>query len=224
MVRSMPQRRRPNLSLDGRAAGRRAVLRHAVLGDAAAERVVGIALAVTGRTRFGRLSGPGCPRTLASLGDVSVGPVGVGAVPEETAYVSVRSRGQGLCDQAACPAPVLRVPAGECGVSGRPAASYVQDEVSPEAAAAESGGPRRRRYAWSYARSPSRTPRGQAHAKTGRILGELAGGHADHTWEKGMRELIRPDVLVLDDFAMRQLTALRPTASTNSSPSGRGAL
>ncbi|MEV8559341.1 ATP-binding protein [Streptomyces sp. NPDC051917] len=39
------------------------------------------------------------------------------------------------------------------------------------------------------------------------MLGELAGGHADHTWEKRMRELIRPDVLVLDDFAMRQLTA-----------------
>ncbi|GAA3801943.1 ATP-binding protein [Streptomyces phyllanthi] len=34
---------------------------------------------------------------------------------------------------------------------------------------------------------------------------ELAGGHADRTWDKRMRELIRPHLLVLDDFAMRQL-------------------
>ncbi|SOE24834.1 DNA replication protein DnaC [Streptomyces sp. OK228] len=44
-------------------------------------------------------------------------------------------------------------------------------------------------------------------AKTSRILAELAGGHADRTWEKRIRELVRPDVLILDDFAMRQLSA-----------------
>lgn len=44
-------------------------------------------------------------------------------------------------------------------------------------------------------------------AKTSRIVAELAGGHADRTWDKRMRELIRPDVLILDDFAMRQMTA-----------------
>ncbi len=44
-------------------------------------------------------------------------------------------------------------------------------------------------------------------AKTSRILAELARGHADGTWDKRMRELIRPDVLILDDFAMRRLTA-----------------
>ncbi|MFJ5138955.1 ATP-binding protein [Streptomyces sp. NPDC088707] len=44
-------------------------------------------------------------------------------------------------------------------------------------------------------------------AKTSRILAELAGGHADRTWEKRLRELIRPDVLILDDFPMRQLSA-----------------
>ncbi|WP_306457968.1 ATP-binding protein [Streptomyces sp. SA15] len=44
-------------------------------------------------------------------------------------------------------------------------------------------------------------------AKTSRILADLAGGHADRTWEKRIRELVRPDVLILDDFAMRQLTA-----------------
>ncbi|MFH9354841.1 IS21-like element helper ATPase IstB [Kitasatospora sp. NPDC017646] len=43
--------------------------------------------------------------------------------------------------------------------------------------------------------------------KTSRVLAELAGGHADRTWDKRMRELTRPDVLILDDFAMRQLTA-----------------
>lgn len=43
--------------------------------------------------------------------------------------------------------------------------------------------------------------------KTSRVLAELAGGHADRTWDKRMRELIRPDVLILDDFAMRQLSA-----------------
>ncbi|MFB0620361.1 ATP-binding protein [Streptomyces sp. AGS-58] len=36
-----------------------------------------------------------------------------------------------------------------------------------------------------------------------------AGGHADRTWDKRMRELIRPDVLILDDFAMRQMTAIQ---------------
>ncbi|MFF1546553.1 ATP-binding protein [Streptomyces sp. NPDC058291] len=43
--------------------------------------------------------------------------------------------------------------------------------------------------------------------KTSRILAELAGGHADRTWDKRMRELVRPDLLILDDFAMRQLSA-----------------
>ncbi|WCE02357.1 ATP-binding protein [Streptomyces sp. HUAS 31] len=44
-------------------------------------------------------------------------------------------------------------------------------------------------------------------AKTSRILADLAGGHADRTWEKRVRELVRPDVLIFDDFAMRQLSA-----------------
>ncbi|MFJ9822702.1 IS21-like element helper ATPase IstB [Streptomyces sp. NPDC101151] len=48
---------------------------------------------------------------------------------------------------------------------------------------------------------------GVRFAKTSRILAELAGGHADRTWDRRIRELIRPDVLILDDFAMRQLSA-----------------
>jgi len=35
----------------------------------------------------------------------------------------------------------------------------------------------------------------------------LAGGHADRTWGKRLAELTRPAVLVLDDFAIRELTA-----------------
>lgn len=43
--------------------------------------------------------------------------------------------------------------------------------------------------------------------KTSRALADLAGGHADRTWPKRLAELVRPDLLILDDFAMRQLSA-----------------
>jgi DNA replication protein DnaC len=43
--------------------------------------------------------------------------------------------------------------------------------------------------------------------KTSRLLATLAGGHADRSWDKRLRELVRPALLVLDDFAMRELTA-----------------
>ena len=43
--------------------------------------------------------------------------------------------------------------------------------------------------------------------KTSRALAHLAGGHADRTWHKRLGELARPAVLILDDFAMRELTA-----------------
>jgi DNA replication protein DnaC len=42
--------------------------------------------------------------------------------------------------------------------------------------------------------------------KTSRALAHLAGGRADHTWHKRLGELTRPAVLILDDFAMRELT------------------
>jgi DNA replication protein DnaC len=42
---------------------------------------------------------------------------------------------------------------------------------------------------------------------TSRALAHLAGGHADRSWDKRLRELTRPAVLILDDFAMRELTA-----------------
>jgi DNA replication protein DnaC len=44
-------------------------------------------------------------------------------------------------------------------------------------------------------------------AKTSRALADLAGGHADRTWPRRLAELARPDLLILDDFAMRELTA-----------------
>ena len=43
--------------------------------------------------------------------------------------------------------------------------------------------------------------------KASRALAHLAGGHADQTWRKRLAELARPAVLILDDFAMRELTA-----------------
>ena len=43
--------------------------------------------------------------------------------------------------------------------------------------------------------------------KTSRTLADLAGGHADRTWDRRLREYTRPAVLILDDFAMRELTA-----------------
>ncbi|MGH3907349.1 MAG: IS21-like element helper ATPase IstB [Pseudonocardiaceae bacterium] len=44
-------------------------------------------------------------------------------------------------------------------------------------------------------------------ATTSRVLADLAGGHADGTWGRRLRELARPPVLILDDFGMRELTA-----------------
>ena len=45
-----------------------------------------------------------------------------------------------------------------------------------------------------------------AFTKTSRLLGDLAGGHADRSWTTRLRRWARPDVLVLDDFAMRDFT------------------
>jgi DNA replication protein DnaC len=45
-----------------------------------------------------------------------------------------------------------------------------------------------------------------AFTKTSRLLADLAGGHADRSWTQRLRRWARPDVLVLDDFAMREFT------------------
>jgi len=42
--------------------------------------------------------------------------------------------------------------------------------------------------------------------KTNRLLSDLGGGRADGTWEKRLRRYLKPDLLILDDFAMKELT------------------
>jgi DNA replication protein DnaC len=43
--------------------------------------------------------------------------------------------------------------------------------------------------------------------KTARFLRDLGGGHADGTWELRFRRYLKPDLLILDDFAMQEFTA-----------------
>jgi DNA replication protein DnaC len=42
--------------------------------------------------------------------------------------------------------------------------------------------------------------------KTSRLLADLAGGHADRSFEARLRHWARPGVLIFDDFAMRDFT------------------
>jgi IstB-like ATP binding protein len=57
-------------------------------------------------------------------------------------------------------------------------------------------------------RTPRRPPRRRRPLhQTSRALADLAGGHADRTWPRRLAELVRPALLILDDFAMRELTA-----------------
>jgi DNA replication protein DnaC len=42
--------------------------------------------------------------------------------------------------------------------------------------------------------------------KTSRLLADLAGGHADRSFEARLRHWARPAVLIFDDFAMRDFT------------------
>ncbi len=43
-------------------------------------------------------------------------------------------------------------------------------------------------------------------AKTSRLFNDLAGGHADNTWNQRLKDWAKPDVLILDDFAIRDFT------------------
>lgn len=47
---------------------------------------------------------------------------------------------------------------------------------------------------------------GVVFTKTSRLLADLAGGHADRTWEARLRRWARPAILILDDFAIRDFT------------------
>jgi len=42
--------------------------------------------------------------------------------------------------------------------------------------------------------------------KANRLLSELGGGRADGTWDKRLRRYLKPDLLILDDFAMKEFT------------------
>lgn len=46
-----------------------------------------------------------------------------------------------------------------------------------------------------------------AFTKTSRLLADLAGGHADRSWETRLRRWARPALLICDDFAMRPFSA-----------------
>lgn len=45
--------------------------------------------------------------------------------------------------------------------------------------------------------------------KTSRLLADLAGGHADRSWQARLRRWTRPTLLILDDFAMRDFTTVQ---------------
>jgi DNA replication protein DnaC len=42
--------------------------------------------------------------------------------------------------------------------------------------------------------------------KSRRLLSDLGGGRADDTWEKRLAHYLKPNLLILDDFAMREFT------------------
>jgi DNA replication protein DnaC len=42
--------------------------------------------------------------------------------------------------------------------------------------------------------------------KASRLLSDLGGGRADDTWEKRIQYYLKPDLLILDDFAMKEFT------------------
>jgi len=42
--------------------------------------------------------------------------------------------------------------------------------------------------------------------KASRLLSDLGGGRADDTWEKRVQHYLKPQLLILDDFAMKEFT------------------
>jgi DNA replication protein DnaC len=42
--------------------------------------------------------------------------------------------------------------------------------------------------------------------KANRLLADLGGGRADDTWEKRLRRYLKPDLLIIDDFALKEFT------------------
>jgi DNA replication protein DnaC len=61
---------------------------------------------------------------------------------------------------------------------------------------------------WHSTRAPGHPPRRRRSVhQTSRTLADLAGVHTDRTWPRRLAELVRPALLILDEFAMRELTA-----------------
>ena len=46
--------------------------------------------------------------------------------------------------------------------------------------------------------------------KTSAFLADLAGGRAEGNWQTRLRRYLTPDLVILDDFAMREYTLTRP--------------
>jgi len=42
--------------------------------------------------------------------------------------------------------------------------------------------------------------------KANRLLSDLGGGRADDTWENRLRRYLKPDLLIIDDFALKEFT------------------
>ena len=46
-------------------------------------------------------------------------------------------------------------------------------------------------------------------SKANRLLSDLGGGRADSTWEDRLRRYLKPQLLILDDFAMKELSTFQ---------------
>ncbi|MBI4295295.1 MAG: ATP-binding protein [Chloroflexi bacterium] len=42
--------------------------------------------------------------------------------------------------------------------------------------------------------------------RSSRLFTDLGGGHADGTWKNRLKRYLKPDLLLVDDFAMKELT------------------
>ena len=45
--------------------------------------------------------------------------------------------------------------------------------------------------------------------KASRLLSDLGGGRADDTWEKRIQNYLKPNLLIIDDFAMKEFTKIQ---------------